>query len=286
MVFNTASGIYLVDKNGKDVDGFPLALPSPAVSEITVLDYDNSRDYRILLSCRDGILRNYSIKGKKAERWTEPRFESKVNLRIYHIRSGGKDYLFLADENGKIHWLNRRGETVKKIKATGPHHPVCWSVKPGRSLSETRIFLTDSMGNAVLLDLDGKKESYRLLPHSGRTYVRLLDPNPEEDFGMAVVHDSTLYILTGGKKIKERITLPDAPRSEPMVFRLDKNRLVFGIYFQNSHELKLIEPGTGILSTGYKGISAFSMGTLNKDGIYYLVAPQHDRRILAWPVSF
>ncbi|MGL4598481.1 MAG: hypothetical protein ACRCYO_13270, partial [Bacteroidia bacterium] len=69
LVFNTASKIYALDRNGNDLEGFPITLKSKATNELRVFDYENNRDYRMLVACADKKTYNYDAKGKLVEGW-------------------------------------------------------------------------------------------------------------------------------------------------------------------------------------------------------------------------
>jgi len=47
LLFSSENYLHLIDRNGNYVQGYPVKLPAPASSELSVLDYDNDKDYRL-----------------------------------------------------------------------------------------------------------------------------------------------------------------------------------------------------------------------------------------------
>ena len=84
-LFNTATHLYLIDRNGNDVANYPVKLRSRATNGLTLLDYENKKDYRILISCADKITYNYEISGKEVQGWMKPRSSEIVTRALEHL---------------------------------------------------------------------------------------------------------------------------------------------------------------------------------------------------------
>ena len=57
-LFNTENQLYLIDRNGKHVDGFPQLLPSTTKVGHSLFDYNNTKKYRILIIGEDNKIYN------------------------------------------------------------------------------------------------------------------------------------------------------------------------------------------------------------------------------------
>ena len=55
MLFSTRNAIYLFDRNGNNMRGFPISLKSSATSPVSVFDYEQNHDYRIFIACASKI---------------------------------------------------------------------------------------------------------------------------------------------------------------------------------------------------------------------------------------
>lgn len=109
IAFNTKNYIYIIDRKGRNLENFPIKLENEASNELSVVDYDNQRNYRLFIALDDGHIANYTISGKKVRGWN---YKSNVVPIIYpitHLRLGNKDYLFTLNDNYEIQLLDRKG---------------------------------------------------------------------------------------------------------------------------------------------------------------------------------
>ena len=68
-LFNTNNKLYLIDRNGEFVDGFPLKLPATTSIQHSLIDYDKNKKYRIMISGNDNIIYNLDKKGRNVTGW-------------------------------------------------------------------------------------------------------------------------------------------------------------------------------------------------------------------------
>jgi hypothetical protein len=155
MLFNTPTRIYLVDRNGKDVDGFPVSLPEKASAPLSVFDYENKKEYRVLVPTEEARLLNYGIDGKPVHGWTPPRTPATCDVPVEHVRLRGKDHLILADRSGHVTVLDRRGETryAPKLEAKNTEHLI--GLAPAMDLEDLSLLWSDPNGNMLSGKLSG-----------------------------------------------------------------------------------------------------------------------------------
>jgi len=108
MAFTTEKTLYMLDRNGNDVAPFPLKFRDPVTQPLAVFDYDNNRNYRLLVTQGKELLM-YDAKGKIVSGFTFKKAGSKVVFPPQHIRIGNRDYILVAEESGKLNILNRTG---------------------------------------------------------------------------------------------------------------------------------------------------------------------------------
>ncbi|MDX1463754.1 MAG: hypothetical protein R3359_11905, partial [Marinirhabdus sp.] len=109
MTFVTKNKWYVIDRNGKDVTGFPVKFRDHITQPLQVFDYDNNRKYRFpIVQGREILL--YDSKGKVVSGFTFRKAKSNIVLPAEHIRMGNKDYILIAEENGTLNILNRTGK--------------------------------------------------------------------------------------------------------------------------------------------------------------------------------
>lgn len=120
MLFNTATKMYLIDRKGRHVEGWPVSLVDSASCGLALMDYDSNRNYRILMPLVEGSLLNYDVSGKAVDGWQHG--EESDFLSIYrgavkdpivspptHYVIGKKDYILCQHQSGHIRFLARDG---------------------------------------------------------------------------------------------------------------------------------------------------------------------------------
>lgn len=116
-VFGTNNFIFQIDRNGKDMAGFPLELQSPVAVPVTVVDY-GKREYRVIAACKNNRIYNFGADGKEVKGWKFDRMTSAPATSVVHVTMEGKDYLVIADVKGKVHLLDRTGASRVAVKET------------------------------------------------------------------------------------------------------------------------------------------------------------------------
>ncbi len=155
MLFNTAERIYLIDRNGENVTGFPITLPEKASAPLNVFDYDGTKEYRVLLPTVEARLLNFDMNGKAVEGWVPPKTPAISVLPVEHLRVRGKDHLVLVDKNGGITVLDRRASPRYSPKLAVKDAVRYIGLAPGLEIGETRLIWEDVERNRLRGRLDG-----------------------------------------------------------------------------------------------------------------------------------
>ena len=80
--------------------GWPVTLPAPASNEVIALDYDKTKNYRILVACMDNQLYNFDKTGKRVEGWEFAGSAARITAKVQHFVVNNKDYIYAADLAG------------------------------------------------------------------------------------------------------------------------------------------------------------------------------------------
>ena len=108
-LFNTENQLFLIDRNGKDVDGFPKLLPSNTRIGHALFDYNNTKKYRILIVGEDNKIYNLDKKGKKVKGWKYAKNSNRIKQTLQHFRVGSKDYILAERNNSSTQLLAING---------------------------------------------------------------------------------------------------------------------------------------------------------------------------------
>lgn len=111
MAFATESAVYIIDRNGSPLPGFPYYTKPPITSPLLVADYDNSKKYRLIFSAGDGMLFNLGVDGKATAGWKYRTTGEEKIVQVVTAKIGGDDVIITASQAGKLQLLKRTGET-------------------------------------------------------------------------------------------------------------------------------------------------------------------------------
>ena len=89
---------------------FPLKFKDAVTQPLSVFDYDNNHNYRFVVVQGKGILM-YDKQGKTVKGFGFSNAKSNIVHSPEHIRMGNKDYITIAEENGKLNILSRIGRS-------------------------------------------------------------------------------------------------------------------------------------------------------------------------------
>lgn len=113
LVFATRKQVYVIDRNGNDVGPFPLKFKDNITQPLAVFDYDNNKNYRLLVAQGNDLLM-YTTNGKSVNGF---RYQKATDIKSQpkHFRINSKDYIvFAAGNTMKI--LNRQGQSRIDVK--------------------------------------------------------------------------------------------------------------------------------------------------------------------------
>jgi hypothetical protein len=113
LAFTTEKSFQVLDRNGNPVSGYNKKGMRTS-STLGIFDYDNQRNYRMVLSSGN-TLSMYDRSMKKVSGWRKTKLKSALKYPAKHIRIGNRDYIALVQKSGKGELLHRTGKTRIKI---------------------------------------------------------------------------------------------------------------------------------------------------------------------------
>lgn len=159
--FSTRSAIYIVDRKGEDVDGFPLELQTPASNGVTVVDFFQSNEYNFFIACKNGKAYGFDEKGSPIEGWRPNESAGHTKYPILHFQTDGKDFLALLNINGKIKVYKKNGRyrfnSVQIESSDLQELDFQISKKSSRIVTannEGKVFVTNLSGQGFALQLN------------------------------------------------------------------------------------------------------------------------------------
>lgn len=142
-VFASPSALYVVDRLGRDLKGFPY---DAEVSGFAVFDYDKNKKFRILLATTGGDIINLRAEGRLTSGWGfKSLTANKHVVHLAHIRVGSKDYIYGGCYDGSVILLKRSG----KVRGSTP------VVINPRSKPAFRLSNTIGKSTVIFIDAEG-----------------------------------------------------------------------------------------------------------------------------------
>ncbi len=149
LLFNSDNYLHLIDRNGNYVQGYPVKLPDIATSALSVLDYDNDKDYRLFIACKNKTIYNYSLFGVKVEKFVSVRTDAEVNLPVQYAKVGLSDYLVTVDKEGKIYTFSRKGEGRIGLKNKTIENCSAFYIDATNNINSTYLVYVDDKNNLI-----------------------------------------------------------------------------------------------------------------------------------------
>lgn len=198
--FLTQKALWVVDRNGNNVAGFPIALPSPAVAPLGVFDYDRSRHYRFTVAMENRTVVMYDNLGKRVVGFKPSPLDQPACTTPTHVRTATKDFIVLADA-ARLYLLDRQGRERLRCQ------------EPVAVLQNAPFYLV-SGDTPELLTIDREGYLCRINMSNGAVVRTELEVTPQGvvplfvpisqqgDPRVVVVKDNKLYLLEANGRVK------------------------------------------------------------------------------------
>lgn len=271
-LFNTENYLYLVDLLGRTVDNYPIKLNQKATGSMAVFDYNDKRDYRLLIPCEDKVTYNYDIKGTRIKGWVNPKLPRISTLPAQHLVVGRKDYIILRDIQNNILISDRKGRrriTLKEELDKAPNS----LFYVNKTNSKGILITTNSKGHLTYIDDNGRLQ-YTVFGDFAPDHYFLyedFDNNGHRDF--IFLDMNRLVIFDRFKKLIFEYTFPENITSAPKVFENSDGKKLIGVVLAGASKLYLFDSdGEATITSGLFAETPFTVGSLERNGILNLVA--------------
>ena len=108
-LFNTSNMLYLIDRNGNSVEGYPKELPNKTDLGHALFDYNNTKRYRIIIVGIDQKIYNIDKKGKIVKGWKYINNDINIKQTPRHFVIDSDDYIIAESNNSNTQLLAING---------------------------------------------------------------------------------------------------------------------------------------------------------------------------------
>ncbi|MCF8296463.1 MAG: DUF3352 domain-containing protein [Saprospiraceae bacterium] len=270
-LFNTENYIYLVDLNGNFVDNFPVKLEAKATNGISVFDYENNKDYRLLVACTDKKIYNYQIDGSLTKGWDSPEYSSVITKPIQHLTFKGKDFIVVADTIGDVIFCNRRGEPRIEAKLAFTNS-VNSEFYCNDNKNDPKMLTTDKSGRIVFISHNGEVEKKLINEFSSKHEFLYVDFNGDNLKDFVFSDDNTIFIYNYNFELLLKQKFDDEILPKPIYIPNSANGPLLGVISKTSRQIIFINKD-GILKqkNNLFGDSPFVSKLSKTDGHLYII---------------
>lgn len=264
LTFATPYRVYVLDRNGNDVNDFPLIFRDEITQPLSVFDYDKRKDYRLLVTQNSALLM-YDKNGKPVNGFKYSGTNGAISSQPKHFRLGRKDYIVF-----------KHGNTLKIINRVGKIR-----VNPNRdfSFSENDVFLykntfTTTSTNGTLIQVDSR----------GRTNEINLNLNADHSL---TASSKTLVTLNDNKlNIRSNtVELPFGTYSEPNFYYLQDKIYVSVTDLETKKVYLFDSQAKAIPSFPVYGNSEIEMDNIDNDNNLEFVVQGNGNSIILYEIN-
>lgn len=115
IVFGAGNQIYVIDRLGRYVSGFPLDLGKEILIGPDVYDFSGARRYNIIVLHKDNTIEMYNLKGKQPESWKGIAPAETIKSLPERIAVGGNDFWVVRTSMQTLIYPFYGGEPVTKL---------------------------------------------------------------------------------------------------------------------------------------------------------------------------
>ena len=271
-LFNTKDNLFLIDRKGKYVAGYPIAVHPSATNGLSLFDYNIRRkDYRILLAQADKRIYDYNIRGNQVKGWRKPRMQAIVSQKVVRLLANGKDYIIINDDANNVKIVNRRGQQRIYLKSAvdkAKHSTYFVNKTNNKGL----ILTTNTSGKLVYISASGKLRFTSFGSFSPNHYFLYDDFNGNGAKDFIFVDHNKLKVFNRFKKLLFSYTFSEDIRVQPEFFSLGNRQKVLGIVASHEKTVYLFDSkGNILISKGITGETPFTVGSLNNNSEVNLI---------------
>jgi WD40 repeat protein len=275
LLFSGRNYIHLLDRNGNYVERYPVKLRSPATNSLALFDYDNNRNYRLLIAGEDKLIYAYDKEGNVVKGWKPFRTNGTVSSEISWFRVSGKDYLVISDETS-LYFIDRTGN--KRLTLKEPVTKARGSAIRLISGASPSVVCTSSDGTIQQITFDGNVKKISLRQFSSDHCFDIFDVNGDGFGEYIFIDQGMLYLYNHNRTEVFTREFGSDELGGPINFVFSASDRKIGVFDINKKLIYLIDRnGDTMKGFPLRGASMFSIGKLSDKSGWHLIVGGTDR---------
>ncbi len=283
LLFAGRNYIHLIDRNGNNVDRYPVKLRSPSSSSLALFDYDKNLDYRLFIAGEDKLIYSYDKSGNVVKGWKPFRTSGIVKAELNHFRISGKDYIVACDETS-MYFLDRTGNKRINLKQTVTKAPgSAIRLNPGTNPS---VVCSSSDGTILHIYFDGNVKKDKLREFSCNHWFDIFDIDGDGSGEYIFIDEDMIYLYDHNNTELFSRKFDSSELSEPMDFIFSASDRKIGIFDATNNQIYLLDKnGDTMKGFPLRGASMFSIGRLLENSSWNLIVGGTDRFLYNYKIE-
>lgn len=261
-LFNTGTQVWILDENGKEVQGYPLSLKAAASAGLTVVDFDKNLKFNFFVPCENGHYYGFDLYGRALDGWNPQMNTGKTAGPLLHFQHQGKDYLSVLNSEGLLSVFGRDGKPrfeAVKLEGSFATAPIV-----DKSTGKPRIICLNTDGKLFDCDLTRQYRSWQWNSKKSSAAIKSLPWAWSTAQGIAVLQGKQLDLLKLGATI-QRSSSRQLPDSQDDLFELGD---YLGFCARNKRKITLIDKeGKVVKGFPLAGSTPFGICTVGQQKI-------------------
>ncbi|NPD45108.1 MULTISPECIES: hypothetical protein [unclassified Lentimicrobium] len=253
-LFNSENYMYLIDLTGNFVANYPLKLNSEASTGLSVIDYQNNKDYRILIPCLNGEVYNYKKDGSLLKDWKSKNTRKQIVKPMSHVVANSKDYLIAEAQNGNIIMFDRNGKVRLEIRKSFTN-ALGSDVYANRTNSKGMMITTDSDGKLIYIPEKGQVKSTDFGDYSKDHFFIYSDFSGNGNYDFIYLDGQELNVFDRLKKSFVNYIFERPILIKPQLFSVS-GRKILAVFDKEGETLYLFN-SDGLMSKKLKGNTGY-----------------------------
>ena len=274
-LFNTKDSIYLIDRNGKHVNPFPIKSENTMTTPIAVFDYDNNRNYRIIAPMSN-LLSMYNEKGEIVSGWEFVQTSSNIIMQPEHYQLFNKDYIIISEENGTTYLLNRKGQIRIPLKTKIHRSNKNTNLITGSSVNDSKLIVPNTQGELISIYFNGDIDTLKI-----RNFKKHDEYISNNNYTVQL-KDKKLTFLSKNNHFEYVFKI--APNSKPSIFHTSDS-IVIGIRNQSENLIYLFNEQGELYQKPFFGTTKFSIGKMNQSDKIHLIVGSSEGLIYNYQIN-
>ncbi|MBN1651859.1 MAG: phytase, partial [Bacteroidales bacterium] len=263
-LFNSLNFIYLIDINGNNVGNYPIQLNAEASNGLVVLDYENNKNYRIIVAGKNGELYNYELKGRLLKDWKAENTRKEICKPLQFLITNNKEYLVFEANNGNIIMTDRRGRKRMEIRTSFVNALGSDIYVNQTNRNKGVLLTTDTEGNLTYIPETGSVNKTSFGKMSENHFFIYDDFNGNNEMDFIYLDGNKLRVFDKFKNTLLSYDFDNPISLKPQLFKAN-NKIIIGVVDQIEKRLYLLDKNGLIQDEKLQGNTPFIVEKLSKN---------------------